>query len=108
METPQAWVVLEVHNGTETLQKVFAGWRGSYLSGESWKLNSGIKEIKETDTHWEFTGYSGNVYNCNKSYYGMTIYMVDVLNAWTKQLPSDCYMKVVESYNPKEENDKKD
>ena len=96
--TPERWVVLDINNGTEVIRKVFAGWYGGYLNGESWKLNSGNVKEEEFDDRWEFTGYSGSIYICYKNAYSMSGYMFSLLDSWKSQLPEGCTMEVVESY----------
>lgn len=100
--TPERWVVLEINNGTEVIKKVFAGWYGGYLDGDSWKLNSGNVKEEEFDDRWEFFGYSGSVYVCYKRAYGVTGYMAQILNSWQTQLPETFSMEVVQSYMPVE------
>jgi len=65
--TPDNWVVVKVGEG---IYKVLAGWSGGYLDGDSWKLNSGISEVKDDGGHWLFIGESGSVYKCHKEGYG--------------------------------------
>ena len=65
--TPDNWVVVKVGEG---IYKVLAGWSGGYLDGDSWKLNSGISEVKDDGSHWLFIGESGSVYKCHKEGYG--------------------------------------
>lgn len=83
---PDRWVVLEfrIPAQNETYYRVFAGWGGGYLDGDSWKLNSGIVQVKEEKKVWLFVGNSGSVYRCRKSGYGMTGYMGSVLETWRK------------------------
>lgn len=96
--TPERWVILEINNGTEVIKKVFAGWYGGYLDGDSWKLNSGNVKEEEFEDRWEFTGYSGSIYICYKNSYGMSGYMGQVFSSWQSQLPEGCSMEIVESY----------
>lgn len=96
--TPNRWVVLEANNGKEIINKVFAGWYGGYLDGDSWKLNSGNVKEEEFDDRWEFTGYSGSVYVCYKNAYGMSAYMGQVFSSWTSQLPETSSMKLLMNY----------
>jgi hypothetical protein len=66
--TPDNWVIIEVNHEGEQFQKILAGWGGSYLYGDSWRMSSPIKEMNiniekdyivvETD--------SGSVYNLHK------------------------------------------
>ena len=96
--TPDRWVVLEINNGTEIINKVFAGWYGGYLDGDEWKLNSGNVKEEEFDDRWEFTGHSGSVYVCYKNAYGISGYMSSVLAGWQSKLPEDCSMEPLENY----------
>jgi hypothetical protein len=76
---PHNWVVVKVGEG---IYKVLAGWSGGYLDGDSWKLNSGISEVKDDGDHWLFIGESGSVYRCHKE--GYTVKMN--IGAQVKQL----------------------
>jgi len=69
---PDCWVVIHI-KAPEECFKVLAGWRGSYLGGNSWRMNSGITEVEETENHWIFKGHSGSVYRCPKNMYGFKI-----------------------------------
>lgn len=68
---PDNWVVLKIINGDETFYKVFGGWSGGYLDGDSWRLNSGIIAFEDQSPLYGFYGYSGSVYWCHKSNYGI-------------------------------------
>lgn len=68
-EKPDRWVVLKVG---DDLYKVFATWSGGYLSGDSWKLNSGIRRVGQDDHYYYFFGFSGSCYQCRKNAYGIT------------------------------------
>lgn len=99
--TPNRWVVLQINNGSEVLNKVLAGWYGGYIDGDYWKLNSGnVKEL-EFDDRWEFHGYSGSVYVCYKRSYGMNGYMTQVLDTMLSRLPEGCSIKILESFEDK-------
>lgn len=70
---PDSWVIIEVNHEGKQFQKILAGWSGSYLYGDSWRMSSPIREmniginkeymIVETD--------SGSVYNLRKDYQGL-------------------------------------
>jgi len=98
VNVPDRWVVLEINNGKEVVNKVFAGWYGGYLDGDSWKLNSGNTNEEEFDDRWEFTGYSGSTYVCYKQNYGMNGYMSTLLRDWQSALPEDKTMKILDGY----------
>jgi hypothetical protein len=62
---PECWEILKITKDGEVISyKVFGGWRGGYLSGDSWKLNSGIKSFKKLEDRIDFRGFSGSVYCC--------------------------------------------
>jgi len=63
--TPDNWVVIFLNSG-DPHYRVLAGWSGGYLSGDSWRMNSGIVEAVDANTHWDFIGTSGSVYRCHK------------------------------------------
>lgn len=100
--TPDRWVVLEMGvKGGEPIRKVFAGWYGGYLNGDSWKLSSGITNVREFDDRWEFDNYSGSIYVCYKTGgYGMSGYMSGIYAGWEKEASEspDVSIKVVEEY----------
>ena len=68
-ETPERWVILKI-NGPEPYFRVFAGWRGGYTSGDSWRMNSGIVGVEEDEEYYYFEGHSGSWYKCHKNGYG--------------------------------------
>lgn len=67
----ECWVILKIVNPDNSiLFKVFASWSEGYLDGDSWRINSGISEVKEDDDFYYFYGYSGSCYECPKGKYG--------------------------------------
>jgi hypothetical protein len=84
--TPDTWVVLKIGIGGHATYKVLAGWGGGYTYGASWKLNSGITEIREEGNYFLFNGYSGSVYHCNKKCYGLSAYTAGILEHFREQL----------------------
>ena len=88
--TPDKWTILKFTSEEHgEIYKIFGSWSGGYLHGQSWKANSGIKSIEETDTHYLFHGFSGSVYECHKKMYGVTTYGAGVLEAFEDQLPME-------------------
>lgn len=86
--TPDVWVVLEFSAPQleKPVRKVFAGWYGGYTGGDSWKLNSGITQVRVDDQgHYEFDGYSGSTYCCHFNNYQLSGLMHSVLNTWITQ-----------------------
>jgi len=77
---PDKWVVVKITSAnTPTIYKIFACWYGGYLSGDSWKLNSGITKATLNDNRYYFEGASGSVYVCNNDSYGTSGYGHGVL-----------------------------
>lgn len=83
--------------------RVFGTWRGGYLDGDSWRLNSGIVEIQEEEDKYLIFGSSGSCYVCLKhkehmlgihgggalyklchSHKGKTLEITDILAGFTK------------------------
>jgi len=70
-EKPEHWVVIRLENDTDAYYKVFAGWRGGYLDGDRWRMNSGIAKVEEDEEYYYFYGASGSCYQCRKNGYGL-------------------------------------
>tara|TARA_R110000772_G_scaffold5691_2_gene20336 strand:- start:2133 stop:2468 length:336 start_codon:yes stop_codon:yes gene_type:complete len=79
METPHTWLVVKIGK-EDPFYKVFATWRGGYLDGDSWKMNSGIAKVEESDDTYDFYGESGSCYRCSKNGYGSSSYTQGVLD----------------------------
>ena len=65
---PDNWVVLKF-TGYAPHYRVLVGWSGGYITGTSWRMNSGITKVEETKDHYYFYGSSGSRYLCNKDSY---------------------------------------
>lgn len=75
---PHQWVILQL---PENNYKVFVIWHGSYLTEDSWKINSGIVKVIIDNEYYYMYGYSGSCYVCHKNNYGITsTYGLDILN----------------------------
>lgn len=95
MYQPDNWIIIKI-NGGDPHYRVLAGWSGGYLSGDSWRLNSGITHVEETEHTFDFYGSSGSCYSCHKRSYCLRANSVD---AWrlleekhgdlVKQMPED-------------------
>lgn len=87
METPDSWIVLKITKGSENpIYKVFASWRGGYLDGDYWQMNSGIVKVEEDENYFNFYGQSGSCYQCHKKGYGTIPYSQGVLNQMIKNV----------------------
>ena len=70
MHTPDNWVVIKV-KGDDPHYRVLAGWSGGYTTGDSWRMNSGIVSVEDSEDRLLFYGSSGSVYSCGKNSYGL-------------------------------------
>jgi hypothetical protein len=67
MNTPDNWIIVKITAiEPEPFYKILCGWSGGYLDGDSWRMNSGITEVKEDGDYIDFIGHSGSVYRCHK------------------------------------------
>ena len=55
--------------GDDPHYRLLVGSSGGYLDGDSWRVNSGITEVNETDNYYYFKGSSGSEYRCSKESY---------------------------------------
>jgi hypothetical protein len=70
---PDKFTLLEINpDEEETFYKVFGTWGGSYLYGDSWRMNSGIERAVMDSGMISFIGRSGSVYSCNISSEGIS------------------------------------
>jgi len=80
--TPDAWVIIEVNHEGKQFQKILAGWGGSYLYGDSWRLSSPIKTMN-IDVNKDYITVetdSRSVYNLFKDYQGLRMSNAGVYN----------------------------
>lgn len=66
-EVPERWVVVSIPDGHF---KVIGTWAESYLSGDRWRINSGVVDVHHDDDYYYFVGHSGSCYRCHKKAYG--------------------------------------
>lgn len=79
---PDRWMIVKI-GGEDPHYRVFASWSGGYLSGDSWRMNSGITSMIEEDDHYLFIGSSGSTYACHKDMYGANTYGYSVAKAFS-------------------------
>jgi hypothetical protein len=85
--TPDSWVIVKIITPDEILYKVLGGWRGGYLDGDYWRLNSGITEAERTrHNSIYFSGYSGSLYDCYINRYGFILLTHDVYSRLELQI----------------------
>lgn len=100
---PNCWEVLiftNKQNGDE-FKKVLAGWSGSYLYGESWKLGSAINKTNEFTDRWEFECESGSTYVCTKDRKGFNMYLSSIYSSFEKDVEGSdkVSMKIATQYD---------
>jgi Mor family transcriptional regulator len=86
---PDRWAIVKIvspQTDGKPMYKVLGSWHGGYLGGDSWKLNSGIKQIKKSKDKILFHGFSGSIYQGTKSNYGVSSYSNSVFNHLKKML----------------------
>jgi hypothetical protein len=81
---PDRWIMIRFESEETIVHKILAGWSGSYLEGQSWKLNSGVVKVEDDGQCYLFHGSSGSVYRCHKGAYGMNMIMSDTFNRWIR------------------------
>ena len=85
MYAPDRWVIVKLSNDKDTVFKVLAGWSGSYLDGQSWRINSGISKVVEDGDFYLFEGFSGSTYKCHKKSYGTNMIMSGIISQLLEQ-----------------------
>ncbi len=89
MNRPDKWIVVKITtSNSKPMYKVFGTFFGGYLDGDSWKLNSGVSQIKEDEDTISFYGYSGSVYECGKKSYGTSTYTQGILDSFINKAKS--------------------
>lgn len=87
--TPDGWAFLKIQvEGCDPRIKVFGSWSGGYLNGDSWRVNSGCKKIRENEGEYIVSGYSGSQYILSKTANRITSYNKGVLDDMIQELQS--------------------
>lgn len=103
--TPDKWVVLrmdlhpEIYADEDSpIFKVFGCWYGGFEDGDSWRMNSGIKEVTFDDELFAYTfvGFSGSTYICRQSHYGTHLYGSTILSTMEELADSEgCHIEIL-------------
>lgn len=89
--TPDTYQFMRISSDqdTDVIVKLFAVWVGGYLTGDSWKLNSGVTNIIKDEEVFHVHGYSGSVYTISAVQTPMTSYgsgiMSKILDSGVRQ-----------------------
>ena len=82
--TPEEWILVRI-NAEKPFYKVFGAWKGSYLNGDAWQMNSGVVKVEEDETYYYFHGESTSIYKCHKDRYGIrSMYNQGIINNYQK------------------------
>lgn len=82
--TPDTWVIIEVKH-KPPVQKILAGWGGSYLYGDSWRMSSPISNFTSDDTSYLATTESGSTYVLPKHSQGLRMSIAGIYNQLTEK-----------------------
>ena len=74
------WVVIKM-KGDDPHYRLLVGTSGGYLDSDSWRINSGITEVNETNDYYYFKGSSGSEYRCGKDSYTLRM---NTSHIWTR------------------------
>lgn len=88
--TPDGYAILKIqaYGSDDVVLKLFGSWSGGYLDSDSWRINSGIIDVKENEDHYVVTGYSGSQYILRKTSNRMSSYNKAVLDDMIGELHS--------------------
>ena len=88
--TPDGYAILKIQacGSDDIVLKVFGSWSGGYLDADSWRINSGIIDVKENEDEYVVTGYSGSQYILHKTNNRMSTYNKAVLDDMIGELHS--------------------
>ena len=66
--SPDSWEIIEVKSkdSPKLHHRVLAGWSGSYMYGNNWKVSSGFISVFDLGDLWKVPQTSGSVYMLNK------------------------------------------
>lgn len=80
---PDKWCLLSFEIDGKTQYKIAGSWYGRYTTGDSWRVNSGVKSIKNNldNRTMEIEGFSGSIYVCPIDNYGCSMYTAAVLGS---------------------------
>lgn len=92
MYIPDNWIILEIKKGDDKpYHKVLAGWSGGYLTGDNWRMNSGIVKIEEDENNYYVHGETGSVYKLLKGAETIRMNIAGVYNSLKEDSKSHNY-----------------
>ena len=84
---PDAYQFIQItpKDSDQSIIKLFSVWVGGYSGTDSWRLNSGVKDIEVCPNHVRVYGYSGSCYCIHKVQVHMSGYGSKVLSKIVEQ-----------------------
>lgn len=83
---PDVWVLVKIKApDKDAYHRILAGWYGGYLSGDSWKMSSGVVKVVDKGTFFEVYNESGSVYNCHKESERLSGYTTSIFRHYEKE-----------------------
>jgi len=95
---PDKYVIVRITDikTGEVHHRVLGSWFGGYLSGDSYRLNSGIEKYERTgDGRIRFYGGSGSLYEVDEKIYGMSIHAQSWLAGIAEHNKDDVTVEVI-------------
>lgn len=98
--TPDVWIVVELSGSkiqapNNCYHRILAGWFGGFAGADSWKINSGIERIVETDDCYVVHGSSGSIYYCHKHNERTNRYTQGILENFAKENSDELAINMV-------------
>lgn len=79
------FILITPKDSDQSIIKLFSVWVGGYSGTDSWRLNSGVKDIEICPNHVRVYGYSGSCYCIHKVQVHMSAYGSNVLSGIVEQ-----------------------
>ncbi len=79
------WVVIYV-NSDDPHYRLFMTFGGSFVYGDSWRMNSGIVRVEKDGENLVFHGSSGSQYSVHPDGYGISAYGAGILQGYNDQI----------------------
>lgn len=90
---PDRWDFVGIfHQDKLKVVKVIGEWHGSFTSGTSWRMNSGIKSVEKSEQYtdetpvWDVIGFSGSVYRVADVNLGVGSYPRSIVEDYQRQI----------------------
>ncbi len=86
---PDSWELVHVipKDTSADYYRILAGWSGSYMYGNSWKLSSGCEQVLDEGNSWRVPQSSGSVYILRKNSEHTSLAVTGVLQSIIQSNP---------------------